>query len=223
MSSVDKPRSSLLVDLVRKLGPDLFVHRTRSRCVKHISNRSPVMYLGRSWNWRTGETLPRGAAASLHRALIAAVPAMHRHTPPRRDAPPGRRHPKRLHPPPGCRFSPAVVGDRLCRTSEPATTNGNPAISSACHVEAEATQIVSLVTHVSSRRLPCRNDFPDDFPFPTYEWLHEPLPNRHLNIVPDCRIGLRGPSPLTREASNVIAGYEFLSESRHQSGRRLKN
>ena len=110
---------NLLLDLQQELGLTLLFISHDLNVVKHLSNRTAVMYLGRVVEVAPTAELHRDPAHPYTRALLAAKPRLNprdrrRHPPLPGDVP------SPMNPPPGCHFHPRCpeVMER-CKTEPP--------------------------------------------------------------------------------------------------------
>ena len=133
--SVQATVLNLLAELRKELGLSLLMIAHNMAVVRHVCERTQVMYLG-----RIVESAPTGELFSdprhpYTRALLSAIPRLI----------PGRRSPEPalvgdppspIHLPPGCRFNPRCpMTQEVCLRTEPGLENGpsDPLHAAACH------------------------------------------------------------------------------------------
>ena len=125
---------NLLQDLQAQEGIAMLFISHDLNVVKHLSQRTAVMYLGRIVETAPTATLNEEPAHPYTKALLAAKPSLD----PRqrqKSAPLGGDVPSPLHPPSGCHFHPRCpeVMDR-CRTEEPKYTQLADGHTVHCHL-----------------------------------------------------------------------------------------
>ena len=117
--------------------------------VKYMSHRIAVMYLGKIVELTTADVLHRQPLNPYTRALLSAIPGIHKK---------GRRRvelqgepPDPANPPPGCKFHPRCpMAQPICAEDEPALKEWIPNHLVACHFALEAPETVGTVGHESA-------------------------------------------------------------------------
>ncbi len=112
--------------------------------VKYMSHRIAVMYLGQIVELTTTDELHRQPLNPYTRALLSAIPSIHRK---------GRRRvqlqgepPDPGNPPPGCKFHPRCpIAQSICEKEEPALKEWRPGRLVACHFALEASEELGAV------------------------------------------------------------------------------
>lgn len=132
--SVQATVLNLLADLKKDLGLTLLLIAHNMAVVRHVCERTLVMYLGRIVESGPTEELFSDPRHPYTRALLMAVPRL---VPGRRSPTPALTGdpPSPVHLPVGCRFNPRCpMADEVCRQTEP-TLDPGPAGDhlAACH------------------------------------------------------------------------------------------
>lgn len=133
--SVQADVLNLLADLRRELGLTLLLIAHNMAVVRHVCERTMVMYLGRIVESGPTEQLLSDPRHPYSRALLMAVPRL---VPGRRSLAPalGGDPPSPVHLPIGCRFHPRCpIAQDVCRQTEPdlEAAGADPLHSAACH------------------------------------------------------------------------------------------
>ena len=125
---------NLLVELQEKFGLAYLFIAHDLRLVRHISDRTAVMYLGRLVEEAPTASLFATPRHPYTQALMAAVPSLDPETKRQRVVVPGEV-PSAAHPPAGCRFHtrcPLVID--VCRREEPPLVDLGGGHRAACHL-----------------------------------------------------------------------------------------
>jgi oligopeptide transport system ATP-binding protein len=140
--SVQATVVNLLGDLRRDLGLTLVLISHNMAVVRHVCERTMVMYLGRIVETGPTEQIFSDPRHPYTRALIQAVPRLAPGRASTAPALPGDP-PSPINLPPGCRFSPRCpIAQQICEQEDPVLASGPGADShqAACHFAWTATQ-----------------------------------------------------------------------------------
>jgi oligopeptide transport system ATP-binding protein len=133
--SVQATVLNLLSELRRELGLTMLLIAHNMAVVRHVCERTMVMYLGRIVESAPTERVFSDPRHPYTRALLSAVPRL---APGRRSTAPALAGdpPSPIHLPAGCRFHPRCpIAQDLCSELDPQLLSGgdDPAHSAACH------------------------------------------------------------------------------------------
>jgi len=124
---------NLLSDLQQRLGLALIFISHDLSVVKHIADRTAVMYLGRIVETARTATLFTNPRHPYTQALMSAVPVLAPVARQQRRLVPGDP-PSPLDPPTGCHLHPRCAhADEVCRTRIPTLLESGEGHSTACH------------------------------------------------------------------------------------------
>jgi oligopeptide/dipeptide ABC transporter ATP-binding protein len=136
VSSLDVSVQAQILNLLKELQAErklayLFISHDLG-VVKYMSHRIAVMYLGEIVELAATDALHERALHPYTRALMSAVPSIHRHGPARirlKGEPPDPSNP-----PPGCTFHPRCpMAQPICEVEKPALKEWLPGRVAACH------------------------------------------------------------------------------------------